>query len=63
MAGACLDVEKSLTGKTWALRLDKAGERLAEGIAQKFTLPEVAARVLAGRGIGEDDVEAFREPE
>lgn len=62
MAGACLDVENSLTGKTWALRLDKAGERLAEGIAQKFSLPEVAARVLAGRGIREKDVERFLAP-
>ena len=62
MAGACLGVEKSLSNKVWELRLDSAGERLAEGISQKFSLPEMTARVLAGRGIIEEHVEDFLNP-
>ncbi|MCH8081810.1 MAG: single-stranded-DNA-specific exonuclease RecJ [Proteobacteria bacterium] len=62
MAGPCLGVANSLSGKVWELRLDRAGDRLAEGIAQKFSLPEMTARVLAGRGIGEDQVADFLNP-
>lgn len=62
MAGACLEVEKSLTGKRWALRLDAAGERTAESLSQKFDLPEITARVMAGRGINEDTAAAFLNP-
>ncbi|MCH8347117.1 MAG: single-stranded-DNA-specific exonuclease RecJ [Proteobacteria bacterium] len=62
MAGPCLGVAHSLSGKVWELRLDRAGDRLAEGIAQKFSLPEMTARVLAGRGIGEDQVADFLNP-
>jgi single-stranded-DNA-specific exonuclease len=62
MAGACLDVEKSLTGKRWALRLDATGERTAESLAQKFQIPEMSARVMAGRGIQEETAEGFLSP-
>lgn len=62
MSGACLDVEKSLTGKRWALRLDASGERTAQSLSQKFDVPEITARVMAGRGINEDTAEAFLNP-
>jgi len=62
MAESCLGVENSLSGKTWELRLDEAGERLAEGLAQKLSIPELVARVLAGRGIAEDRAADFLNP-
>jgi single-stranded-DNA-specific exonuclease len=50
----------SLTGWQWVLR--EADPRLALTLAQKFDLPEVLARVLAGRGVGMEEAEAFLNP-
>ncbi len=58
---ACfLGVERSLGGKRWEARL--SDERLARALAQRLDLPDVAARVLAGRGIGPDQAEAYLNP-
>ncbi len=56
------DVTASVTGKRWRARLDAAGEATALAIAQRHGLPDVVARVVAGRGIGVDAVEAFLAP-
>ena len=48
---AFLGVEQSATGRKWVDRLDEAGTRSALAIAQSQQLPELVARVLAGRGI------------
>ncbi|MGB6085078.1 hypothetical protein, partial [Parvibaculum sp.] len=45
---AFLGVERSATGRAWVSRL--ADDRLALAIAQREGLPEIVARVLAGRG-------------
>lgn len=60
-AGAAfLGVERSLTGKRWASRVED--DRLALTLAQRHDLPELLARVLAGRGVGLDEAPKFLEP-
>lgn len=46
-----LGVAASVTGRRWVRRLGGDGERTALALAQRHALPEVAARVLAGRGV------------
>src|SRR5260370_4874505 len=49
-----LGVEQSATGRAWRDRLDERGSARALAIAQRHELPELLARILAGRG-GEGD--------
>lgn len=55
-----LGVERSATGRDWTSRL--ADERLALAIAQREGLPEIVARVLAGRGVAPEDCAAYLAP-
>jgi single-stranded-DNA-specific exonuclease len=57
---AFLGVERSLGGRRWQAR--PSDDRLALALSQRFALPEVVGRVLAARGIGLDDAEAFLTP-
>lgn len=57
---AVLNVESSLNGLRWEMQ--PADEHLAAALAQRFNLPEVAARILAARGITPDEAEAFLYP-
>src|SRR3954463_6562252 len=57
-----LGVERSVCGRAWRDRLDARGQALALAIAQRHGLPELLARVLAGRGVEADHVEAFLDP-
>src|SRR6185437_3823329 len=57
-----LGVERSVGGRAWRDRLDARGQARALAIAQLHGLPELLARVLAGRGVEVDAVEAFLEP-
>ncbi len=57
-----LGVEQSASGRAWRDRLDARGAALALAIAQRHGLPELLARVLAGRGVEVDAVEAFLDP-
>jgi single-stranded-DNA-specific exonuclease len=57
-----LGVEKSATGRTWRDRLDERGAVRALDIAQRHELPELLARILAGRNIETDAVAAFLDP-
>ncbi|MEW6644181.1 MAG: single-stranded-DNA-specific exonuclease RecJ [Pseudomonadota bacterium] len=59
---AFLGVTRSATGCLWRDRLDARGAAKALAIAQRFQLPEMLARVLAGRGIELDAVEDFLDP-
>ncbi|MEM6848876.1 MAG: single-stranded-DNA-specific exonuclease RecJ [Pseudomonadota bacterium] len=45
------DSVRSVTERRWTPRLDAEGERTALALAQRYSLPEVVARVLAGRGV------------
>lgn len=64
MAGSSffLGVDRSLTGRPWRPRLDAAGEGLAQAIAQAGGQSELMARILAGRGVGLDEVTRHLEP-
>ena len=55
-----LDVERSISGRRWTPRLQD--ERLAQAIAERHELPEILGRVLAARGVGLDEAEAFLNP-
>jgi single-stranded-DNA-specific exonuclease len=59
---AFLGVAHSLTGKMWRDRLDARGAARALAIVQRFSLPEMLARVLAGRDVELDAVEDFLDP-
>jgi single-stranded-DNA-specific exonuclease len=62
MPPAFLGVAHSATGKLWRDRLDARGAARALAITQRHHLPEMLARVLAGRDIGIDAVEDFLDP-
>jgi len=57
-----LGVEKSATGRAWRDRLDERGQARALTIAQRTGVPELLARVLAGRGVEADEVETYLDP-
>ena len=60
--GLFLGVESSATGRAWRDRLDARGAARALAIAQRHDLPELLARILAGRSVEIDAVEAFLDP-
>jgi single-stranded-DNA-specific exonuclease len=57
-----LGVEKSATGRAWRDRLDERGQTRALTIGQRLGIPELLARVLAGRGVEADEAEAYLDP-
>src|SRR3569623_171043 len=59
---AFLGVTRSATGKLWRDRRDARGAAQALAIVQRYQLPEMLARVIAGRGIDIDAVEDFLDP-
>src|SRR5262249_3884659 len=52
----------SATGRAWRDRLDERGAARALAIAQHHALPELLARIIAGRHIETDAVDAFLDP-
>src|SRR5256885_7416248 len=59
---AFLGVVRSATDKLWRDRLDARGAARALAIAQRYQLPEMLARVIAGRDVEIDAVEDFLDP-
>lgn len=57
---AFLGVARSLTGRRWRSR--DGDTALTEAFRRRFNLPEVAARLLAARGVSMDDAGVFLEP-
>jgi single-stranded-DNA-specific exonuclease len=57
-----LGVERSATGRPWCDRLDDRGKARSLAIAQRHGVPEMLARVLAGRNVEVDGVEAHLDP-
>jgi len=57
-----LGVKQSARGVSWEHRLDPRGENIALGIAQSHGVPEIVARVLAGRGVGLEEAARFLTP-
>jgi single-stranded-DNA-specific exonuclease len=59
---AFLGVERSVSGQRWQQRLDQAGLNRALAMSQTYGMPELIARVIAGRGVGVADAPAFLDP-
>jgi single-stranded-DNA-specific exonuclease len=57
-----LGVERSALGRAWCDRLDGRAAARALAITQQHNLPELLARILAGRGVEPDAVERFLDP-
>ncbi len=57
-----LDVARSATGRVWRERLDLRTTQVARAMAQRHGIDELLARVLAGRGVALEEVEAFLDP-
>lgn len=57
-----LGVANSALGRTWVERCDAAQSTIALAIAQTHGLPDVLARVLAGRGVGIHETDGFLNP-
>lgn len=57
---AFMGVERSLTGRRWRTR--DADLAAVEAYRRKFNLPEIAARLMAARGIPLDTADTFLEP-
>lgn len=59
---AFLGVEKSILDNRWISRLDQAGQNRALAMSQVHGLPDLIARVLAGRGVAVDEAVEFLDP-
>lgn len=59
---AFLNVERSVTGRRWADRLDPITARMAQAIGQQTDLSEILARIIAGRGVSVEEAESFVHP-
>jgi single-stranded-DNA-specific exonuclease len=58
-----LGVERSACGRAWRDRLDERDSARALAIAQRHDdMPELLARILAGRGVEVVDVAGFLDP-
>ncbi|MFT3726659.1 MAG: single-stranded-DNA-specific exonuclease RecJ [Terricaulis sp.] len=57
---AFLGVTRSLTGRRWRAR--GSDDSLTEAFRRRFGLPEIAARLLAARGVSMDEAQDFLEP-
>jgi single-stranded-DNA-specific exonuclease len=59
---AFLGVTRSALGRPWRDRLDAAGLGRAEALAQVEGIPDILARLLAGRGVEPNEAQSFLEP-
>ena len=59
---ALLGVERSVLGRRWVERLSPEATPIATALAQAHGLPDLLARVLAGRGVGVHEAGAFLQP-
>lgn len=57
-----LGVQKSARGFAWRDRLGAQREGLATALSQRLGLPDALARLLAARGVGLDEAQAYLDP-
>jgi single-stranded-DNA-specific exonuclease len=57
-----LGVERSATDRAWRDRLDDRASARALAMVQRHGLPELLARIVAGRGIGVEEVKEYLTP-
>ena len=59
---AFLGIERSLTGQFWRDRLDDGARAQALAMVQEWALPDILARILAGRSVMAHEAQVFLEP-
>jgi single-stranded-DNA-specific exonuclease len=59
---AFLGVTRSVLGRPWRDRLDAAGLGRAEALSQLEGMPDILARLLAGRGVEPNEAALYLEP-
>ena len=57
-----LGIERSACGRAWRERLDEHGAQHALAIAQRHEMPELLARILAGRGVAIEEAATYLDP-
>ncbi len=57
-----LGVERSATGRVWRDRLDDRGNARSLAISQRHGVSDLLARILAGRNVEVDSVDAYLDP-
>jgi len=57
-----LGIEHSACGRAWRDRLSERDAMHALAITQRQGIPELLARILAGRGVGENEIASFLDP-
>src|SRR2546423_7462788 len=57
-----LGIERSACGRAWRDRLDEHGAQRARAIAQRHDVPELLARILAGRGVAIEEAATYLDP-
>ena len=57
-----LGVEHSVCGRAWRDRLSERDAMRALAMTQRQGMPELLARILAGRGVEENEVASFLDP-
>src|SRR5690349_17080570 len=57
-----LDVERSVTGRSWLDRLDAAEVRAAGAIQQQTNLSEILSRIVAARGVTPAEAQRYLQP-
>ena len=62
MMNHCLGVERSFLGQAWHERLDGVSHSHALAMVQRHGLPDLLARVLAGRGVTAESCQSFLQP-
>ena len=62
MSNHCLGVARSFLGQAWHERLDGLSHGHALAMVQRHGLPDLLARVLAGRGVTADSCQSFLAP-
>ncbi|MVS97958.1 single-stranded-DNA-specific exonuclease RecJ [Devosia marina] len=57
-----LDITQSVSGRAWVDRLDMGAARNATAIGQRTGIPDILARIMAGRGVSLEAAESYLEP-
>jgi len=57
-----LGVSKSFSGQSWVDRLNPAAVRQAAAISQQHEISQIAARIMAARGVETGEAKSFLEP-
>lgn len=62
MSRTVFDVSRSVTDRVWVDRIDDASRAVALAMVQQHGLPDVVARILAGRDIAVDALPGYLDP-